>query len=96
MTSETEHNCEDEPSEEPARVWEVTCGCGFSDKFRDHDDADAVFEAHAKNYGDKRCCEAYKEAIHAYPSGGVTPEETLPEARTADLSDVTGGEVFKG
>ncbi len=31
-----------------------------------------------------------------YPSGGVTPEETLPEARTADLSDVTGGEVFKG
>ena len=79
---------------EPARVWEVSCSCGYSEKFRHEEDAYEVFEAHSTNWDDKRCGSGQIEAMHAYPKGGVDHEKTPPEARMADLSEYTEPEVM--
>lgn len=92
----TESGPSEQENEEPARVWEVSCSCGFSAKFRDHDDARDVFDAHGSNYEDGRCGSASMDAMHAYPSGDIDPTETLPEERLADLSGAAGAEVFEG
>jgi hypothetical protein len=63
---------------EPARVFHVTCDCGYSERFRHRADARAVLDAHATNWDEPRCRSAALKAKHAYPKGGVDPETTLP------------------
>lgn len=73
--------------EEPDRVWEVSCSCGYCEKFRHKEDAQEVFDAHGQNWDDPRCGSGEMKAMHAYPEGGVDPEKTLPGYRDTVLEN---------
>lgn len=66
--------------QEPNRIWEVSCHCGFSERFRWEDDASEAFMAHSKN-SDQRCGPVNKDAKIAYPKGGFDVDRTLPQNR---------------
>lgn len=81
--------------DEPARVWEVSCTCGYEEMFRHEEDAREVFDAHSTNWGEPRCGSASMEAMHAYPKGGVDPEETMPYDYDEDPLGLTEPEVLE-
>jgi|GEM_PF-5828776 len=61
--------------QEPNRVWQVSCRCGYEEKFRHKEDAQEAFQAHRTPL----CGGGSLKAMHAYSKGGVDPEKTLPK-----------------
>lgn len=84
MPSDGAQSSDDVEQEEPARVWEVSCTCGYSEKFRHRQDAREVYDYHGGQTASPFCGAASMEGMHAYPKGGVDPEKTLPAKVRSD------------